>query len=93
MKSKLLLASLICTSFAAMQQASFADNHWFDRCDRDGDGRWNYNEYSNSERLWIKEHPDAARVSERDMQRDFEKYDSDRDGFVKVEEVREHHPW
>jgi Ca2+-binding EF-hand superfamily protein len=91
MKKPFLLASLICAGFVAAQLPSYAEP-WFDRCDYNHDGKWNYNEYCKAQRQWIKEHRERP-MSEHDLRRVWRDYDKDHDGYVNVEDVRGLHPW
>ncbi len=66
---------------------------WYEHHDRDGDGRWNYNEFRSAHNNYYRNHAGERRYEERELKHHFNRFDSDHDGYVTREQVREFHHW
>ena len=90
MKKLLALSSLVCMTLGSIQSAAFADD-WFDKYDRHHSGKWNYGQYRSAERHWFKDHPDEHAWKEAEMRARFRELDTDHDGYLHREDLREWH--
>jgi Ca2+-binding EF-hand superfamily protein len=94
MRGKITLAAALALVVLAVSAPAKADHdEWFNKYDRDHDGRWTYKEFRSAHYKWLKEHPGERHCSEHDLHGYFNKYDRDHDGYVHCDEVRDFHHW
>jgi Ca2+-binding EF-hand superfamily protein len=86
MKKGIFLTSLVALSLASIQGPALADHDgWFNKYDRDHDGRWNYDEFCAYQKAHHKH------LSDREMREMYDRYDRDHDGYWRREEAHEYH--
>ena len=94
MKKQLLLAGLaLCLIGTLASPANAKKEVWFERYDTNGDGLWDYNEFAAANEQYYVTHPNEVRITKTELRRDFDDFDTDHNGLVRVEEVRKFHTW
>jgi hypothetical protein len=96
MKKQLTTLCLFAMAFGALQLPATAFDFGvsvFNKYDHNHDGRWNYRDFNDANRYYYQTHPQAVIINNRDLRRDFNRLDTDNDGYVNVEEVRTYHTW
>jgi Ca2+-binding EF-hand superfamily protein len=94
MKKRWLLAGLaLCLMGTLGSPANAKKEVWFERYDTNGDGLWNYDEFTAANEHYIVTHPSEVRVTTKELRHQFDDFDADHDGLVRVEEVRKYHTW
>jgi len=91
MKKQFALMALTLISLGSLQLPALADP-WFDRWDRDHDGRWAYSDFQAANRAYWRAHHEKA-IADAELRAAYRKLDADHDGFVTVEDVRTYHHW
>jgi len=92
MKKPLAISLLICLAAMLGQPAAFADHDWFNKWDRDHDGRWSKDDFRDAHWDWQKRHNQRLWKEEK-VEQHFKRYDRDHDGYVRDEDVRKFHRW
>lgn len=92
MKKGLVLALLALGLIAAPTIAK-EKVVWFDTYDLNHDGLWDYNEFASANEHYIVAHPQTVKVTTKELHRQFDDWDMDHTGTVKVEQVRTYHDW
>jgi len=94
MKRQLAASFLFILACGMLQLPARADfNVLFGRHDRNHDSRWNYREFNDANRYYYQRHPDVQVISRRDLRRDFDRMDTDQDGYLNMQEVQTYRTW
>ena len=66
---------------------------WFDTYDVNHDGLWTYDEFAAANDHYILTHPKEVKITTKELHRQFDDWDVDHSGVVKIEQVKTYHTW
>jgi hypothetical protein len=94
MKRQLAALFLFALAFGALQLPAQAGvNVSFGRHDYNNDGRWDRREFYDANRYYYQRHPSVQVISRRDLNRDYDRLDTNHDGYLSRQEVRTYRTW
>ncbi|PWU02375.1 MAG: hypothetical protein C5B53_01750 [Candidatus Melainabacteria bacterium] len=91
MKKGLLFALLAWC--LAGSSANAKEVVWFDTYDVNHDGLWSFDEFAAANQHYLLTHPKEVKITTKELHRQFDDWDADHAGVVKMEQVRTYHTW
>lgn len=94
MKRQLATLLLCAMAIATLPMPARADfNVSFGRFDRNHDGRWNYREFNDANQYYYRNHPGVQIMSRRQMRDEFNRLDTDNDGYINEQVAQTYRTW
>jgi hypothetical protein len=93
MKFNIAALCLAVMAAGSLQLPSMADEAWFTKYDHNHDGHWDYNEFKKAHYDWYKHHHEGPRLTEVELHKQWNTWDTDHHGWVAPETVRTYHHW
>jgi hypothetical protein len=86
----LVLLALIACSITTLP--SFAGD-WYDKYDKNHDGRWDYKEFRRAHNEYWKRHQDESPLRDEELRAEFGRRAYNPNGFVHRSGVKDFHNW
>ncbi len=93
MKKQLALLASLWLAFGSMTGPALADDPWFNKWDHNHDNHWNYNEFRSAYYNWCRHHHDEKRLSDRELQAEFDRMAASHRTWVAPDDVRTWRHW